>query len=108
MRFLYTVRSVNTVRAVPADCAGALELPAVLGIPGVCPVRHCPLEPRGEGGFGEELAGGADGRAQRLGERRNLFHGGEGGGCLYFVQLFCARCKNLRQQVGALGAQHLQ
>ena len=73
MRFFGAVRPVNTARAVPAaDCAGTLELPTVLGIPGVCPVRHCPLETRGEGGFGKEIACGADGRTQRLGESRGL------------------------------------
>ena len=68
MRFFGAVRPVNTVRTVrTTDSAGVFELPAVLGIPGVRPVGHCPLKPSGEGGFGEELAGGTDGRTQRLG-----------------------------------------
>ena len=106
---------MNTVRAVPAtDCAGTFELPAVLGVPGVCPVRHCPLEPRGEGGFGEEIAGGTDGCTQRLGERRDLLHGGERRGCfcvaasVCLAVSFCIRRKNLREQVSTFGAQNLQ
>ena len=80
----------------------------MLGIPGVRPVGHCPLKPSGEGGFGEELAGGTDGRTQRLGESRGLLCGRKRRGGFCLAASFCIGGKNLRDQVGTLGAQYLQ
>ena len=78
------------------------------GIPGVRAVGHGPLEPGRQARGRKEVAGRADGRTQRLGERRDLLNGGEGCGGFCFSGLLFTVRKNLRQQVGTLGSQGLQ
>ena len=82
----------------------ALELGAVHGIPGVRAVGHGPLEPGRQARGRKEIACGADGCTQRLGQRRDLCRGGEGCGGFCFSRLLFTVRKDLRQQVSAFGS----